>query len=94
MSFRLPFSARLLVAVCGLVSLNTASLAQDPLATQVKTILENRCSDCHANGSAEGEIDYVLNRNRLVQRGMVIARNATGSKLYRQVKTGNMPPGR
>lgn len=57
----------------------------------MQAILENHCADCHANGAAEGRIDFILNGKRLVQRGHVIPRNGSGSKLYRLVQTGQMP---
>lgn len=63
----------------------------DKLAQQVQVILKDKCADCHGNGTAEGGMDYVLSGKRLIERRQVVPGNAAGSKLYRLIRTGEMP---
>lgn len=61
-------------------------------ATQVKEILENRCFVCHGqDGAAEGGLNFILNVRRLVERGIIVPKDASNSKLYGLVKNGLMP---
>ncbi|MFN0197729.1 MAG: c-type cytochrome domain-containing protein, partial [Planctomycetaceae bacterium] len=87
--------SRFFILFCGmshlLLCMPTFAQVSDPLARDVKTILEQRCGDCHAQGSAEGGIDFILNRGRLVQRKFIVPGDSINSTLYKQVKTGAMP---
>ncbi|HEX3870775.1 MAG TPA: c-type cytochrome, partial [Pirellulales bacterium] len=71
----------------------TAHLAaQDELARQARTILAERCHACHGDGgSAEGGLNFVLDRRRLVERKKIVPGDASQSLMFRQVKSGNMP---
>ena len=72
-------------------TLNPA-FAADELAQKAQAILKDRCYSCHGEGgAAEGGVNYVLDVPRLISRRAVIAKDAAKSKLYTQVKTGNMP---
>ena len=64
----------------------------DALATKAQAILKEHCYSCHGEGgAAEGGVNYVLDVQRLVSRGKLVPKNSAKSKLYTQVKTGNMP---
>ncbi len=61
-------------------------------AKKAKAILEQRCYACHGEaGSADGGINFVLDRSRLVKRKKVVPGKSAESPLFRQVKTGSMP---
>src|SRR5690349_3146015 len=84
------------LSVFGAVSLlSTLAIAAEPpaaLAKQVKKILVEHCYSCHGEGgAAEGGVNYMLEVPRLISRGKLVAGNAVKSKLYTQVKSGNMP---
>ena len=87
----LPVSV--VIAMCGFVPL--VAVAADPpaaLAKRAQAILKEHCYECHGEGgAAEGGVNYVLEVPRLISRGKLVAGNAVKSKLYTQVKTGNMP---
>ncbi len=65
--------------------------APPEIALQARAILTQHCADCHANGSAEGKIDFILQPSRLIRRRVIEPQSAVTSLLYRQVKTGQMP---
>ena len=84
----------LLVGFGGLLISAGMTEAQDAakLATAAQAILKEHCYSCHGEaGAAEGGVNYVLEVPRLISRGKLVAGNAVKSKLYTQVKTGNMP---
>ena len=65
------------------------------LARQVHTVLEKHCHRCHGqDGAVEGGFNYVLDRQRLLERRKVIAGEAAKSKLFRRVSSSDdpMPP--
>ncbi len=81
------------VAVVGLIP-SLASAADSPadLARKAQVILKENCYMCHGEGgAAEGGVNYILDVPRLLSRGKLVAKNSAKSKLYSQVKTGNMP---
>ena len=81
-----------LAVVC--LSSFAVAAAETPaeLAKKAQAILKERCYSCHGEGgTAEGGVNYVLDVSRLVSRGKLIAGSSVRSKLYTQVKTGNMP---
>ena len=81
----------ILVALTALAAVPTAR-AQDALAKQARAILKAHCFVCHGeDGAAEGGLNFILDANRLVSRRIVVPKDPLKSKLYRQVKSGNMP---
>jgi mono/diheme cytochrome c family protein len=83
----------LLVGLGGLLISAGMAAAQDvALAKRAQAILKENCYGCHGEaGATEGGVNYVLEVPRLISRGKLVAGNAVRSKLYTQVKTGNMP---
>jgi DNA-binding beta-propeller fold protein YncE len=62
------------------------------LAKRALALLEERCFSCHGQeGAAEGGLNFILNPPRLAARNIVVPGNALKSKLYRKVKSGDMP---
>ena len=85
--------ALICVAVWGL-GLGSPSQAAEvsETAQKAKAILEQHCYVCHGEaGSADGGINFMLDRNRLVKRKKVLPGKSAESPLFRQVKTGSMP---
>ena len=85
----------LLAAVWGLVATRT-SVAESPaeLAQKAKTILQAKCHSCHGEaGSSDGNLNFMLDRNRLVKRRKIVPGKSVESVLFRQVKTDTMPKG-
>ena len=89
---RLTLSLPVVVGFCLLSDRAFAADADIALAKQAKAVLEKHCYACHGEGgAAEGGVNYVLDVPRLVSRGTVVARNSAMSKLFTQVRDGNMP---
>src|SRR5262249_54245915 len=58
-----------------------------------RDLLESRCHRCHGkDGTVEGGMSYILDRDRLVSRGKITPGKPAESPLFRRVKTGKMPP--
>lgn len=63
------------------------------LAQQAHVILEKYCFRCHGrDGAARGQVNYILNRDRLVSRGKVVPKDADRSKLIQLIAARQMPP--
>ena len=87
------FALTVLVVV-GSSSFAVAADTPAELAKKARAILEQKCHACHGDGgSADGKLNYILDRNRLVKRRIIVAGRAVDSVLFRQVKTGTMPKG-
>src|ERR1044072_6199787 len=72
-----------------------ARAADDPkqLAQQAQTVLKTHCYRCHGqDGSVEGAMNYVTDLTKLVARKKVVPSDLKGSRLYRRVDEGTMPP--
>jgi hypothetical protein len=63
-----------------------------PLAQQTKTILQVHCAGCHGGGKAKGSFGFVLDRDRLVSRLLVVPGKAGASDLFLRMQQGEMPP--
>jgi WD40 repeat protein len=64
-----------------------------PLGRQVRSILQTHCADCHGGGKAvKGGFGFVLDRDRLVSRQMVVPGKASASDLFLRIENGEMPP--
>ncbi len=65
----------------------------DNLAQQAGQILNRYCSRCHnGEGSDSGYAFNVRNTESLVGEGVVVAKDAASSQLYRDLENGRMPP--
>ncbi|HKB36560.1 MAG TPA: c-type cytochrome domain-containing protein, partial [Gemmataceae bacterium] len=66
---------------------------QATVAGKAHAILEQYCHRCHGkDGSLEGGMNYILDRDKLVARKKVLPGDARTSPLYKRVVTGRMPP--
>jgi mono/diheme cytochrome c family protein len=77
------------------VALGCASrlTADDDLARQARRILDTHCHRCHGqDGAVEGGMNYVTDLGKLVARRKVIPGDPGGSRLFRRVEDGSMPP--
>ena len=69
--------------------------ADDPRSLAVKAhgLLEQYCHRCHGkDGSLEGGMNYVLDRDKLIARKKIVPGDALHSPLYKRLATGKMPP--
>ena len=67
--------------------------AEEDLTIQARAILQTHCGGCHAaDGKAKGGFDYVLDRERLVNRNKIVPGKAAQSPLFQRVRDGEMPP--
>ena len=74
----------------------TPAIAADDaklLAQQAQTVLKTHCYRCHGQeGSIEGSMNYVTDLGKLVARKKVVPNDLKGSRLFRRVDDGTMPP--
>ena len=64
------------------------------VAQKAKAILSQKCYSCHGEaGSADGGINFMLDRERLVKRKKLVPGKSDDSLIFRQVKAGTMPKG-
>src|SRR5215213_9502268 len=85
----------LLTPLALLALASPARAADDPkqLARQAQTVLKTHCYRCHGqDGSIEGSMNYVTDLAKLVARKKVVPNDLKGSRLYRRVDEGTMPP--
>lgn len=85
-----------LVMVSAACSLNNFALGfadeKSELPSKAKAILTAKCYSCHGEaGSADGGINFILNRDRLVKRRKLVIGKSDDSVIFRQIKTGRMP---
>jgi WD40 repeat protein/mono/diheme cytochrome c family protein len=67
--------------------------ADAELAAKALGLLEKHCAACHSpGGKAKGGFGFVLDRDRLVARAVVVPGKADESPLYQRVRAGEMPP--
>jgi WD40 repeat protein len=63
------------------------------LAGKAEAILKANCFRCHGkDGSLEGGMNYVLDREKLIARKKIIPGKADDSPLVKKVAAGKMPP--
>ena len=93
------FTAPRLAALAALVLLAAPALpvtsAETPaqLAASAKAVLTVHCYRCHGqDGSVEGSMNYVTDLAKLVTRKKFVPDDPKGSRLYRRVDEGTMPP--
>src|SRR5262245_31005941 len=66
---------------------------QQQLAQQAQAVLKANCYRCHGqDGSIEGSMNYVTDLAKLVARKKVVPGDLKGSRLFRRVDEGTMPP--
>lgn len=65
----------------------------DPVGEQARAILQAHCARCHGGGQAtKGGFGFVLDRDRLVGRQLVVPGKAGASDLVLRIEQGEMPP--
>jgi mono/diheme cytochrome c family protein len=63
------------------------------LAFKVRRVFEANCHRCHGrDGAVEGGMNYVTDLAKLVARKKVVPGDPDGSRLFRRVDDGSMPP--
>jgi hypothetical protein len=63
------------------------------LAQKARTVLDTHCYRCHGkDGTVEGGMSYILDRDRLVARGKIIPNKPAESPLMKRMQAGKMPP--
>jgi hypothetical protein len=83
----------LLLASWLFVPLSAWADPSDSLGDQAKTILQAHCADCHGGGkAAKGGFGFVLDRDQLVSRRLVLPGKAGQSELFLRIQQGEMPP--
>jgi WD40 repeat protein len=91
-----PVAVRsLLVFALGCLGAGTGRAADDPrtVAANARGVLERYCYRCHGrDGSLEGGMNYVLDRDKLIARKKVLPGDPLHSPLYKRVAAGKMPP--
>lgn len=90
---------RPLVAIVGSVLTSIAFLvASTPTLeaqsnSDVRQILKDACYSCHGqDGTVEGGLSYILDRDQLVARKQITPGSATNSRLIRRIQKQEMPP--
>lgn len=85
-----------LVAFITLVNLLQSPGAQTPspgIAQRAWEVLRGHCYRCHGeDGSAKGGMNYVLDRDRLVETGKIVPGQPHASPLMDAIKERRMPP--
>ena len=67
--------------------------APDPIGPQARAILQTHCAGCHGGGKAvKGGFGFVLDRDRLIGRQLVVPGKASASDLVLRIEHGEMPP--
>jgi WD40 repeat protein/mono/diheme cytochrome c family protein len=86
------------LALVALVALAAPARADDSrehqqLAKQAQAVLKTHCYRCHGqDGSIEGSLNYVTDLAKLVARKKVVPNDLKGSRLYKRIDDGTMPP--
>jgi YD repeat-containing protein len=96
--FAAAFSRHGVLALCAMVGMPALVAAQeDPqqLARKARELLQTHCYRCHGNdGANEGGLNYVLDRDKLVERRKIVPGEPDKSRLFRRLTNANdpMPP--
>lgn len=61
----------------------------------VRDVLDEFCGDCHgpqAGDNVQGDIDYILDIDRLVDEGWIVPIDSLRSPIIQMMEDGTMPP--
>jgi mono/diheme cytochrome c family protein len=87
----IPLTLALLLAAA--VQAPAADADKQVLAAKAQAVLKAHCYRCHGqDGSVEGAMNYVADLAKLVARKKVVPGAPDGSRLFRRVDDGTMPP--
>jgi WD40 repeat protein len=65
----------------------------DSLSAKALAVLQTHCHRCHGkDGAIEGGMNFILDRDKLIARGKILAGKPNDSPLFRRVASGKMPP--
>ena len=83
-----------LIAVAALIFSALPARAGDAeVARKAQEILKANCYRCHGQeGTIEGGMNFILDRDKLVARKKIVPGDAAASLLFKRVSTGKMPP--
>ena len=82
-----------LIALAALGCASRLTAADVDLAAKARRVFEANCHRCHGkDGAVEGGLNYVTDLGKLVARKKVVPGDADGSRLFRRVDDGTMPP--
>jgi WD40 repeat protein/mono/diheme cytochrome c family protein len=91
-----PLSGSLTACLLSLFSAGSPApptAPKDDLALRARTILETHCHRCHGkDNTRKGGFGFVLDRDQLVARSLVVPGSPADSELYQRVAAGEMPP--
>lgn len=94
--FAKPFPWALLLLLAGGVAPRAAAAPDDDpdqLARQAQAVLKTHCYRCHGqDGTIEGGLNYVTDLGKLVARKKIIPGDPSGSRLFKRIEDGTMPP--
>ena len=86
------FAGYLLLA--GLLALPQGVRAAQPetLGDRARAVLKTHCAGCHAGGKAKGGFGFVLDRDQLIDRLLVVPGKSGQSDLFVRIAQNEMPP--
>ncbi len=88
-----PLAVLLALAANAVHAADQPGQKQQQLAQQAQTVLKTHCYRCHGqDGSVEGSVNYITDLAKLVARKKVLPHDTKGSRLFRRVDEGTMPP--
>ena len=77
----------------GLSAPAPAAKEKQELTAKVQAVFKAHCYRCHGqNGAIEGGLNYIADLSKLVARKKVLPGNADGSRLFKRIDEGTMPP--
>ena len=80
------------LAVCAFAGNSRAEDSME-LARKAREVLKTHCHRCHGkDGTVEGGMSYILDRDRLVARNKIVPGKTAESKLLKRMQAGKMPP--
>jgi WD40 repeat protein/mono/diheme cytochrome c family protein len=80
----------LLVAAC---SASARGDDKTDLTAKAQAVFKTHCYRCHGqNGSIEGGVNYIGDLSKLVARKKIVPGDAAGSRLFKRIDEGTMPP--
>lgn len=72
---------------------DTVTECNADIAQRAVDVLDQYCFQCHGqNGTANGNINYITDADRLHQNGFLVRGSAEDSRIYRRMSEGTMPP--
>lgn len=65
----------------------------EDVARAAELVLQQNCHECHGqNGTANGSMNFIMDAEKLVERGLVIPGDPDGSRIYARMTQDTMPP--